>query len=115
MSRHAALDFGVVRSGTRWLTVGEQLSASQEAAARKFAEMLLRVRRQLAILKKWSSAVEDLPARRADERSELRLGLIDILEALIYFWRDCVHFFRSFPPGEHHPNSSRRLFRPLLG
>ncbi|KAF9769681.1 hypothetical protein IL306_012885 [Fusarium sp. DS 682] len=61
--------------------------------------MLQNFRQQLTILKKRSSEFENSSASPS-EKSEMRRSCIDIFEALIYFWRDCIHYFRRYPPSE---------------
>ncbi|KAI1330538.1 hypothetical protein F5Y16DRAFT_396032 [Xylariaceae sp. FL0255] len=75
-----------------------RLSAEQEATARKLAGMFLKVRRQMATLQKRAGEIES-SVGDSQEMAELRLAFIDIFEALIFFWRECVLYFRKFPPG----------------
>ncbi|KAI0441000.1 hypothetical protein F4803DRAFT_524980 [Xylaria telfairii] len=75
-----------------------RLSAEQEATARQLAGMFLKIRRQMAILKKRAARIEK-SARGNQDKSELRIIFVDIFEALIFFWRNCVVYLRKFPPG----------------
>lgn len=76
-----------------------KLSAEQEATARQLAGMFLKIRRQMAILKKRAARIEK-SAKGSQDKSELRIIFVDIFEALIFFWRNCVVYLRKFPPGE---------------
>ncbi|RTE84430.1 hypothetical protein BHE90_001017 [Fusarium euwallaceae] len=95
-----------VPTGIVWglIYVAIQLSTAQEVAAKKFADMLQKIREQLAILKRRSREIEKASA----ESSELRRSHLAIFEALIYFWRDCIKYFRKHPPINFDPLKTKQ-------
>ncbi|RSL88039.1 hypothetical protein CEP51_001902 [Fusarium floridanum] len=95
-----------VPTGIVWglIYVAIQLSTAQEVAAKRFADMLQKIREQLAILKKSSAAIE----KASGESSELRRSYLSIFEALIYFWRDCIKYFRKHPPINFNPLKTKQ-------
>ncbi|KAK3366626.1 hypothetical protein B0T24DRAFT_681828 [Lasiosphaeria ovina] len=82
-------------------------AARQDNAARNIAEMLSKIRRQLALLIKYSSTIKNNPEIGEDDKSEFKIVFIEILEALIYFWRDCVSFYGKFPPARFQPKDTK--------
>ncbi|KAI0098054.1 hypothetical protein GGR51DRAFT_577299 [Nemania sp. FL0031] len=74
-----------------------ELSSEQEAASTKLLGMFLKVRHQMAVLKRNASKIENL-AETSQDRPELSIMFIAIFEALLFFWRDCVGCFRKSPP-----------------
>ncbi|KAK0612447.1 hypothetical protein B0T17DRAFT_407350 [Bombardia bombarda] len=82
-----------VTAGLAWglLYLCVKLCADHDSASKRLTEVLSKIRRQFAVLNRFASRITD--------QDEICIAFIDIFEALILLWSDCVKFFRTHPPG----------------